>query len=274
MRLALLTNLTTCDSLPVLAALDNAPDIQLVHIYFYDTVSESKSSPLQTLRQFGAKKVATKVCQMLGFKLRRMLAKWNRRPPSAMRYSYEYAESRSIPHSVEANINQQSCRDHLALLDVDILLVCTCKNILRAPVLSLPRLAAVNIHPSKLPEYRGPMPVFWAMLNNEKEVGITIHEMVEKIDQGPILFQDTTPLRKGETEAQVSVRLFSMAADKVVQVLMDFQTGKLVARPHESMKGSYQSYPTAADRRRLESQSQANRNPSDAASSTSDGIDR
>lgn len=60
---------------------------------------------------------------------------------------------------------------------------------LPSEVLRVPRLGAVNIHPSLLPRYRGPMPVHWAVRNGDPETGVTVHWMDEEFDTGPIIIQ-------------------------------------------------------------------------------------
>jgi methionyl-tRNA formyltransferase len=61
-------------------------------------------------------------------------------------------------------------------------------------VLALPRLGAINIHPSLLPRHRGPAAVEWAFRNGDPEIGLTVHRMFPDIDTGPILAQGSVPL--------------------------------------------------------------------------------
>jgi methionyl-tRNA formyltransferase len=75
------------------------------------------------------------------------------------------------------------------------LIVCSGFNwLIPREVLELPRFGAINLHPSLLPRYRGPIPVSWALRNADAEIGLTIHRMDDNFDTGPILAQGSAPL--------------------------------------------------------------------------------
>jgi len=71
----------------------------------------------------------------------------------------------------------------------DILLVFGFNWRLSREVLELPRLGALNVHPSALPKYRGPSPILWAIRNGDASMGMTVHRMTDDIDAGPVLAQ-------------------------------------------------------------------------------------
>ena len=71
----------------------------------------------------------------------------------------------------------------------DFFLVCSYGKILRKEVLSLPRFGALNIHPSLLPKFRGPSPYVSAILADERETGVSLMQMEERMDAGPVLAQ-------------------------------------------------------------------------------------
>jgi methionyl-tRNA formyltransferase len=66
--------------------------------------------------------------------------------------------------------------------------------VLRPATFELPRFGSVNLHCGRLPEYRGAPPGFWEMRNGETEVGVTIHRVTARLDEGPILASATVPL--------------------------------------------------------------------------------
>jgi methionyl-tRNA formyltransferase len=75
---------------------------------------------------------------------------------------------------------------------------------LPADVLAVPRLGALNVHPSALPNYRGPSPVLWAIRNGDPCMGLTVHRMTGQIDAGPILAQvDDLPLPERVTRQEI-----------------------------------------------------------------------
>jgi methionyl-tRNA formyltransferase len=76
--------------------------------------------------------------------------------------------------------------------------------------LAVLRLGAINIHPSLLPKYRGPLPLHWALRNGDTELGATIHRMDESFDTGPILAQGTVPIDDDDGEEELYRRLGSV----------------------------------------------------------------
>lgn len=76
--------------------------------------------------------------------------------------------------------------------------------ILEESVFGVPRLGSINLHSGKVPEYRGAAPAFWELYNGEREVGITIHRVVSKLDAGAILAQETFPLDPAPAEDPMS----------------------------------------------------------------------
>ncbi|MBF6592146.1 MAG: methionyl-tRNA formyltransferase, partial [Ktedonobacterales bacterium] len=83
---------------------------------------------------------------------------------------------------------------YLRGVEPDLLLVAGFRWRLPAEVLALPRLGCVNAHPSLLPRYRGPNPLYWQVANGETEIGLTLHRMDADFDTGAILAQRTLPL--------------------------------------------------------------------------------
>lgn len=92
----------------------------------------------------------------------------------------------------------------LAAYQLDVLLVFGFNWRLPPDVLAVPRLGAINIHPSALPKYRGPSPVLWAIRNGDPYLGLTVHRMTDRIDAGPVLAQaDDLPLPDRVTSQDV-----------------------------------------------------------------------
>ena len=79
--------------------------------------------------------------------------------------------------------------------------------------LDIPSIGPINIHPSLLPLYRGPSPMQWALLNGDRETGITFIRMNEKMDEGDVIFQERTQIRDDEDYTGLSRRLAERSAD-------------------------------------------------------------
>jgi methionyl-tRNA formyltransferase len=89
----------------------------------------------------------------------------------------------------------------------DLLVVVSFGLIIPKWFLDLPRVGAVNVHPSLLPKYRGPSPLQWVIWNGERETGITVIRMSERMDAGDILYQERVRLEPEEDGATLSRRL-------------------------------------------------------------------
>lgn len=252
MRVALLTNLTARASLPVLTRLTVSEQVQLRHVFFYDTLAVGRASPWQVLRQFGLKTVCVKVAELVSSKLRvklgRLLGARRFKPCSA----FELAVFSRLPHSLTSDMNTDEAQARLRELGVDVLVVCVCKNILRAALLDSPDLQFINIHPSLLPYYRGPTPTFWMLYHGERETGYTIHRMTPRIDQGAILAQRGLPLDAQKTEQQIELEVFAAAAEDLEKTLLNLSERTLeTVATADSAAGSYYTYPTPAQRSEL-----------------------
>ena len=90
----------------------------------------------------------------------------------------------------------------------------------------MPKLVSINIHYSLLPKYRGASPVESAILNGDKETGVTIQKMAFELDSGPIIAQEKTQIAPNETAPELLKRLIKIGGDLLVKTLQTpFATG-------------------------------------------------
>lgn len=250
MRIAFYTNSTARDSFAVLKKLAQSKEVELVQVIFYDTMREARQSPLKILKEFGVQRVLTKVVSTLASKTRKVLAKGPFRSLIQPGSAFEFAVFRRIPYLVVNNLNSAQAQQQLRELNLDLLMVCICKNILKDQTLSIPRLGSVNIHPSLLPNYRGPMPIFWMLYHGDSKGGVTFQRMTAQIDDGPIIAQYPASLDLSSSEDAVSQQMFALAAAKLDEVLDAIRQNKnLSVQP--SGPGTYFSFPTAREQSEL-----------------------
>ena len=112
---------------------------------------------------------------------------------------------------------RDSIIDTIKVIKPDIIFSIYYRKILPKAILNIPRLGCINIHPSLLPEYRGPVPTAWAIRNGEEETGITIHLMDECIDTGDILVQKKFPILDNETGYELFTRAMSIGAKQLIE---------------------------------------------------------
>jgi methionyl-tRNA formyltransferase len=127
----------------------------------------------------------------------------------------------------------------LLSLHPDLLVVVAFGQIIPGKVLSAAQWGAINIHASLLPKYRGSAPIQWALINNERETGLTTMFMDEGLDTGPILMQERVPILEGETAGELHNRLASLAPGLLVKTLQGLVSGAVVARKQDEALASY-----------------------------------
>ncbi len=113
----------------------------------------------------------------------------------------------------------------------DLIVVAAFGQILPPAVLRIPRYGALNVHASLLPRWRGAAPIQAAILAGDETTGVTIMQMDEGLDTGPILAQRETAIGPLETAGQLEERLAQMGAELLIEVLPDYLDGRLIPRP-------------------------------------------
>lgn len=115
----------------------------------------------------------------------------------------------------------------------DIYLVCQYGLIIPKSIVEKPKYGSLNVHASLLPRYRGASPIQAAIINGEKETGITIMLMDEKMDHGPILAQQKLSIDGDEDTAALSMRLAQAGAELLIPTVAGWVDGEIKAVPQE-----------------------------------------
>ncbi len=123
------------------------------------------------------------------------------------------------------------------------------RYLLKAPWLALAPRGALNMHGSLLPRYRGRAPVHWAILNGEREIGASLHYMVEKPDAGALVGQEAVPIFENDTALEVSEKVAGAAERLLARLLPDLVAGRAPAIPLDLTQGSYFGRRTPEDGR-------------------------
>lgn len=119
------------------------------------------------------------------------------------------------------------------------------KEIIPDRILSIPELGAVNLHPAKLPAFRGVSPIFWAMVEGVENVGITLHYLDAGIDTGAIISQQSMRIRPHESEHAAYLRLTHLGTDMLLTYFRRILARKKPkGKPMKKAAGSYYSLPT------------------------------
>jgi len=125
----------------------------------------------------------------------------------------------------------------------DLLVSIACPYILKDAVLNTPPLGCLNIHHAPLPRYKGMMPTFWQMLHGESSVGLTVHYMAKKVDEGRILLQDALKINPGEPLDSLIRRSKAHAAHCLAKVLREIGAGHAHQLEMPQEESSYFTFP-------------------------------
>lgn len=120
-------------------------------------------------------------------------------------------------------------------------------KILPKEILAIPKHGVLNVHPSLLPKYRGPSPVQAAIANGDKETGVTIIKMDEKMDHGPILAQFKEKIKPLDTAESLYERLFTLGAGVLITILPAYLKGQTKSREQNHKKATYTKLLTRND---------------------------
>lgn len=137
------------------------------------------------------------------------------------------------------SVNGEDTIDRLKEINPDVIVVVAFGQILKKDLLNIPKYGCLNIHASILPKYRGAAPINWAIINGEKETGITIMEMDEGLDTGDILKVERIPIEKDDDSISIHDKLSHLGAKLIIQVLEEMRMGKIEKTPQNHELSSY-----------------------------------
>lgn len=114
-----------------------------------------------------------------------------------------------------------------SLNEADLAVVAAYGKIFSKEELNIPNYGFINVHPSLLPKYRGATPIQQAILNGDKISGITIIQMDEQVDHGPIIYQEQMELSDSDNFQTLSKKMFQRAAEVLPKIIKDYVAGKI-----------------------------------------------
>lgn len=144
-----------------------------------------------------------------------------------------------LPVRQPPTLRDPAAQDELAALHPDLMVVIAYGLILPKAVLEIPRLGCVNVHASLLPRWRGAAPIQRAILAGDAQTGITLMQMDEGLDTGPILGQTTCPIPPGTTAGELHDRLAELGAQTLMRHLPALAQGRITPRSQDERLATY-----------------------------------
>lgn len=148
------------------------------------------------------------------------------------------AQQEKIPLLQPLKMKDPEFLQTLAGWKPDLIAVTAFGRILPPAILSLPPLGCINVHGSLLPKYRGAGPIQWAIINGERETGITTMLMDEGMDTGAMLLQEAIPITDDDTAATLSPRLAELGGRLLVETIARLKAGTLLPKPQDSSQAT------------------------------------
>jgi len=149
-----------------------------------------------------------------------------------------WAKTHSVPFIETDNVNTAETIERIATLQPDLIVVIAFGQKIGNELINLPPKAAINVHASLLPKYRGAAPINWAIINGETETGISIITLAEKMDAGDILGQATTKIKPDETAGQLHDRLAKLAAPLLLETIDKIAEGSVIYTTQDHSKAT------------------------------------
>lgn len=142
----------------------------------------------------------------------------------------DLADKYEIDYIKGYNINSDEFYDKILFYECDLFVSMSFNQIFKERIMNLPRLKTINCHAGKLPFYRGRNILNWALINDEKEIGITVHYIDKGIDTGDIILQRTFPITENDNYSTLLELSFRECAQILYDALKLIQSGKAIKR--------------------------------------------
>ncbi len=156
-------------------------------------------------------------------------------PPPVKQAAMDYGDVVFQPKTVRTD----EFHAHMADLAPDLFVVVAFGQLLPQSLLNIPDRGAINVHASLLPRHRGAAPIQWAIINGDRETGVTTMMMDKGMDTGDMLLAEKTTIQPDDTAASLHDRLSQLGARVLVETLERLQAGSLQRTPQDHDQATY-----------------------------------
>jgi methionyl-tRNA formyltransferase len=161
------------------------------------------------------------------------------------------AKKNRIAYQSIKNVNDNDFVNHIKKINPDLIISFSAPQVIKEPLLSFPKYGVINVHGSLLPDYRGCMPSFWYLYNDEKWGGATVHYMSAAIDDGSIILQDKISLEGCETMFDVMNKTKELGGDLMVRAILSIKNHTVEVKPNNTSEGRYYTWPKIEESRKF-----------------------
>ena len=148
---------------------------------------------------------------------------------------------------LENGINHPISLEVINSYKPDLLISIAANEIFKKPLIGLAPKGCINLHTALLPKYRGLMPSFWVLKNNEKETGVSVFFIDKGIDSGPILVQKRIPIHPSMSQAELIRKSKKIGMDAITEAIELIRIGNYQLIPNSESEKTYFPFPTKKD---------------------------
>jgi methionyl-tRNA formyltransferase len=178
-----------------------------------------------------------------GHKLAGLVTQPDRPKGRGLRVVFSPTKQVALGHGIEvfqpADLKDPAVIERLRAFRAELFVVIAYGKFLPEAVLAIPQKFALNVHASLLPKYRGAAPVNWAIINGEKETGLTLMKINAGMDRGDILTSVSCPIDDDMTSIELRNRLARMSARLLTEALEKIKAGHYSLSPQEDALASH-----------------------------------
>lgn len=149
------------------------------------------------------------------------------------------AEEAGIPVYQPETLKNGELQGLLDEIQPELIVVAAYGKILPEYILNYPKYGCINVHASLLPKYRGAAPIQWAVINGEKETGVTIMQMEKGLDTGDMLIMEKTEIGQYETAGELFERLAKIGGELLVKAVGEIEKGNITPIPQNHSEHTY-----------------------------------
>jgi methionyl-tRNA formyltransferase len=157
-------------------------------------------------------------------------------------------KKRNIPLiKLQKGINHSDSLKIIHKYQPDLLISIAGNQIFKKPLIDLAPKGCINLHTALLPKYRGLMPSFWVLKNNEKKTGVSVFFVDEGIDSGPIIVQKEVEIQPNESQQCLIKRTKKIGMDAIIEAIEKIRNNNLDLLPNNDTEMTYYTFPTKED---------------------------
>jgi methionyl-tRNA formyltransferase len=152
-----------------------------------------------------------------------------------------------IPITYINRLDDLESYSNISKYDPHFILVSCFPYILPQKIWRLANVASLNVHPSLLPKYRGPQPIFWQLKNGETQTGVTLHMLTDLVDGGDVVLQRNISFKNGARDRAIHAMAGEQGARMFVEYLRLYRQNATEARPQDPASATYNGVPKEED---------------------------